>query len=107
MTNGYPFFLWIPGIPITDKDDETQSEEYEISSAHKDKHDDDITKNGEYEEIIQEDTYEDKQPSDRGGDPSNDIIKNLDQNDQEDATIENYGPKQMIEDDDMEKPEEI
>ena len=31
MTKGYPIFEWIPGIPITDKYDETQSEEYEIS----------------------------------------------------------------------------
>ena len=46
MTKGYPIFEWIPGIPITDKDDETQSEEDEISSTHEDKHDDDITENG-------------------------------------------------------------
>ena len=26
MTKGYPIFEWIPGIPITDKDDKTQSE---------------------------------------------------------------------------------
>ena len=26
MTKGYPIFEWIPGIPITDKDDETQNE---------------------------------------------------------------------------------
>ena len=26
MIKGYPIFEWIPGIPITDKDDETQSE---------------------------------------------------------------------------------
>ena len=24
MTNGRPIFEWIPGIPITDKDDKTQ-----------------------------------------------------------------------------------
>ena len=40
-------------------------------------------------------------------DPSNEIIKNIDQNDQENATIENDGPEKMIEDEDMEQPEEI
>ena len=49
MTKGYPIFEWIPDIPIIDKDDETQSEEDEISSTHKDEHDDDITENGEDE----------------------------------------------------------
>ena len=91
MTKGYPVFEWSPGIPITDKDYETQSEEDEISSTHEDEHNDDITKNGEYEKIIEEETYEDEPPSDRENDPSNDIIKNQDQNDQEDATIENDG----------------
>ena len=52
MTKGYPIFEWIPGIPITDKDDETQSEEDEISSIHEDKHDYDITENVEYDESI-------------------------------------------------------
>ena len=33
--------------------------------------------------------------------PSNNIIKNQDQNDQEDATIENEVPEKMIEDEDM------
>ena len=47
MTMRYPIFEWIPGVPITDKDDETQSEEDEISSTHEDEHDDDITENGE------------------------------------------------------------
>ena len=47
MTKGYPIFEWIPVIPITDKDDETQSEEDELSSTHEDEHDDDITENGE------------------------------------------------------------
>ena len=46
MTKGYPIFEWIPGIPITEKDDKTQSEEYETSSTHKYEHDDDITENG-------------------------------------------------------------
>ena len=40
-------------------------------------------------------------------DPGNDIIKNQDQTDQEDATIENDGPEKRIEDEDMEQPEEI
>ena len=48
MTKGYPIFEWSPGIPITDKDDETKSEEDGIYSTHEDYHDDDITKNGEY-----------------------------------------------------------
>ena len=57
ITKGYPIFEWIPGIPITDNDDEIQSEEYEISSTYKDEHNDDITENGEEEERIEEDTY--------------------------------------------------
>ena len=47
MTKGYPIFYWSPGIPITNKDDKTKIEEDEIASTHKDKHDYDITKNGE------------------------------------------------------------
>ena len=90
---GYPIFKWIAGIPIIDKDDDTQSEEYEIYSTHEDEHDDDITENGEDEESIEEETYEDEHPSDRENYPSNDIIKNNDQNYQEDATIENDGPE--------------
>ena len=43
MTKGYPIFEWIPGIPITDKGDDTQSEEK--ASTHEDGHDDDITEN--------------------------------------------------------------
>ena len=46
MTKGYQIFELSPGITITDKDDETQSKEYEIYSTHEDKHDDDITENG-------------------------------------------------------------
>ena len=65
MTKVYSIFKWIPGIPITDKDYDTQSEEDEISSTHEYEHDDDITENGEEEEIIEEDTYEDEHPSDR------------------------------------------
>ena len=86
MTKGYPIFEWIPGIPITDKDDETQSEEDEISSTHEDEHDDGITENGEDEENIEEETYEDGHPSERENYPSNVIIKNQDQNYQEDKT---------------------
>ena len=52
MTKGCPIFEWSPGIPITYKDDETRSEEGEISSTHEDEHEDDITENGEYEESI-------------------------------------------------------
>ena len=40
--------------------------------------------------------------SDRENDPINDIIKNQDQNDQEDATFEDDDPKQIFEDEDME-----
>ena len=43
MTKGYPIFEWSPGIPIEDKDDETKSEEDEIYSTHRDRHDDNIT----------------------------------------------------------------
>ena len=53
MTKGYPIFEWIPGIPITDKDDETKSEEDQRSSTHEYEHDDDITENGEDEEITE------------------------------------------------------
>ena len=65
MTKGYPFFEWSPGIPITDKDNQTQSEEDEIASTHEDIHNDDITENGKQEESIEEETYEDEHPSDR------------------------------------------
>ena len=54
MTKGYQIFEWVPGIPITDKDDKTQSEEDEISSKHEDEHYDYITENGEYGESIEE-----------------------------------------------------
>ena len=46
MTNEYPIFECISGIPITYKYDETQSEEDEIYSTHEDKHDGDINENG-------------------------------------------------------------
>ena len=92
MTKGYPIFEWIPGIQITDQCDKAQREEEEISSKHEDNHDDDITENGEEEEIIEEDIYEDEHPSDRYNYPSNNVIKNQDQNDQEHATIENESP---------------
>ena len=49
MTKGYPIFEWIPGIPITDKYEETQSEEDEISSTQEDNHDDYITESGDEE----------------------------------------------------------
>ena len=59
MTKGYSIFEWIPGIPITDKDNKTQNEEDEISSTHEDEHEDYITENGEDKEITKEETYED------------------------------------------------
>ena len=43
MTKRYPIFECIPGTPITDKDNKTQSEEDEIYETHEYKHDDDIT----------------------------------------------------------------
>ena len=46
MTKGYPIFEWSPGIPITDKYNETKSEEDEIYSTHEDENNDDITENG-------------------------------------------------------------
>ena len=46
MTKGYSIFEWILGIPITDKDNNTQSEENERSSAHETNHDYDTTENG-------------------------------------------------------------
>ena len=52
MTKGYPICEWSPGIPITDKDDETRSEEYDIYSTHEDKHHDNINEGGEDEESI-------------------------------------------------------
>ena len=78
MTKGYPIFEWSPGIPITEKDDKTQSEGDEISSSHEDEHDYDITENGKEEESIEEETYEDEHPPDRENNPSNNIIKNQD-----------------------------
>ena len=58
ITKGYPIFEWSPGIPITYKDDDTQSEEYEISSKHEDQNNDDINENGQGEESIEEQKYE-------------------------------------------------
>ena len=107
MTKGYPIFEWSPGIPITYKYDETQSKEDEISSTREDEHNYGITEHVEDEEIIEEETCEDEHPSDRENDPSNDIIKNQDQNDQEDATIENDGQENIIEYEDMEQLKEI
>ena len=43
ITKEYPIFEWSPGIPITDKDDKTQSEEDKIYSTHKDKNKYEIT----------------------------------------------------------------
>ena len=74
MTKGYPNFEQSPGIPITDKDYQTQSEGNEIYSTHEDEHDDDIPENGEEKEIIEEDTYKYEHPSDRENDPCNEII---------------------------------
>ena len=54
MTKGCPIFEWSPGIPITDKDDETQNEEDEIASTHGDEDNDYITENVEEGEIIEE-----------------------------------------------------
>ena len=54
MTKGYPIFEWIPCIPITYKDDETQSEADEISSTHEEEHNYEITENGEEEESTKE-----------------------------------------------------
>ena len=49
MTKGYTIFEWIPGIPITDKDYQTQNEYNEIVSTHEDENDNEINKNGEEE----------------------------------------------------------
>ena len=76
-----------------DKDDETQSGEDEIFSTYEYEYHDEITENVEDEESIEEETYEYEHPSDRENDPSNDIIKNQDQNDQEYSIIENDGPE--------------
>ena len=97
MNKGYPIFEWSPDIPITDKDNETKSEENKISSTHEDEPDDDITGNWEDEEIIEEDAYEDYNPSDRENNPSNYIIKTQNQNDQEDVTIGNDVLEKVLE----------
>ena len=34
INKGYPIFVWIPGIPITDKYEKTQNEDYDIVSTH-------------------------------------------------------------------------
>ena len=47
ITKGYPIFEWIPVIPITDKDNETQNEDDNIASTHEDEKYDDITENRE------------------------------------------------------------
>ena len=107
MTKGYTIFGWIPGISIKDKYNETKSEEYEISSTHEDNHDDTITESGEDVEGIKEEIYKYQHPSDRENNSSNNIIKNQDQNNQEDATIENYCQEKLIEDEDMNQPDEI
>ena len=46
MTQGYPNFEWIPGIPITEKDEKTSNKDDVIVSTHEDKDDDEITENG-------------------------------------------------------------
>ena len=96
ITKGYSIFEWISGIPITDKDDETQNKDNEIASTHKYEGDDDITKNGREEKIIEEETYEDEYPSDRENGLSDNITENQDQTDQEDATVKNYGTEKLI-----------
>ena len=58
MTKGYPIFEWIPGIPIIDQAyDEHQTADNEIASTYGNDDDDDITKNGEKEESIEEKAY--------------------------------------------------
>ena len=58
MTKGYPVFLWIPGIPITKKDNEIQNEDNDIASIHGDEDNDEITENGEDAKITEEVTYD-------------------------------------------------
>ena len=43
MTKGCPIFEWIPGIPITDKDDKTKNKDDQIASTHEDEENYDIT----------------------------------------------------------------
>ena len=59
MTNGYPIFEWSPGIPFKDKEDKIKNEDDEIAWPHEDKNYDDITENGEEQERIKEEIYED------------------------------------------------
>ena len=58
ITKGYPIFEWIPGIPITDKDNATQKKDNAIASTHEDEGDDDITENIKERKRIEEETYE-------------------------------------------------
>ena len=87
VSKGYLIFERTPSIPITDIGCETQNEKNEIASTHEDEDDDDIDKNREEVESIEEETYEDEYPSVMKNDPSDNIIKNQDQTDQEDSNI--------------------
>ena len=58
MTKGLPIFEWISGSPITDQaDNKHKTEDNEIASTYGNDDDDDITKNGEKEESIEEKAY--------------------------------------------------
>ena len=69
MTRGYLIFECSPVIPIIDKDNETQNEDYEIASTHGYEYDDEITENLEGGKSIKKETYDqeeqDEYPSDR------------------------------------------
>ena len=47
MTKRYPIFAWIPGIPIIDKDDESQNKDNEVASTYEEENYCYITENGE------------------------------------------------------------
>ena len=107
MTKGYPIFEWISGIPITDKDYKTQNEDNDVSSTNEDEENDDITENGEEAKSIKEAPYKDDYPPDRENYLSDNIIKNQDQTEQEDATIKNDSKENIIKYEDMEQTEEV
>ena len=65
MIKRYQIFEWSPATPNHIQDNETQSEQDEISATYEDEHDYEITKIGEEKEIIVEDTYEDEHPYDK------------------------------------------
>ena len=92
MTKGSPIFECSPGIPIIEKTTRHKVKKMKYLQDMKTSTMMTSLEMQKTKKAFEEETYEEEHPSDRENDPSNDIIKNQNQNYQEDTTIENDGP---------------